>query len=208
MGRNPAHPGASPAHPPFTLSCVWPSSQPIGPAGSLLCFLSARPSIAEPRPIRPVFAKPSGGPPKLVLSSPAGSLLHRRKFSPTVFFTRILRILTKSRTNLRLEIDTASATCVLWWGPTTLINRRRISSNFQPQAPTAAPPPVGILGHGDTPVSSRMSHRHYWATKTGQPNLRSKLLLSPRSTRIMSSLPATTIAQGEQKRTHLAIAMP
>jgi hypothetical protein len=115
MGQNPAHPGASPAHPPFTLSCVRPSSRLTSPAGPLLCFLSARPSIAEPRPTRLVFTKPRGGPPKSVLSSPAGSLLHRMKFSPTVFFTRILRILTKRRTNLRLEIDTASANCALRW---------------------------------------------------------------------------------------------
>jgi hypothetical protein len=135
MGQNPAHPGASPAHPPFTLSCAWPSSRPTGPAGSLLCFLSARPSIAEPRPTRLVFAKPSGGPPESVLSSLAGSLVHRRKISPTVFFTRILQILTKSRTNLRLEIDMASATCALRWGQTSPINRCWISSNFQPQAP-------------------------------------------------------------------------
>jgi hypothetical protein len=134
MGQNPAHPGASPAHPPFTLSCAWPSSRPTSPAGSLLCFLSAQPSIAEPRPTRPVFTKPNGGPPESVLSSPAGSLLHRRKVSPTMFFMRTLRILTKSRTNLRLEIDTALATCALRWGPTTPINRCRISSNFQPQA--------------------------------------------------------------------------
>jgi hypothetical protein len=134
MGRNPAHPGASPAYPPFTLSYAWPISRPTGPAGSLLCFLSAQPSIAEPRPTRPVFAKHSGGPPKSVLLSPAGSLLHWRKFSPTVFFMRILRILTKSRTNLRLEIDTTSATCALLWGPTAPINRHQISSNFQPQA--------------------------------------------------------------------------
>jgi hypothetical protein len=123
MGQNPAHPRASLAHPPFTLSCATPSSRPTGPAGSLLCFLSTRPSIAEPRPTQSVFTKPSGSPPESVLSSPTGSLLHRRKFSPTVFFTRILWILTKSRTNLRLEIDTASATCALRWGPTTPINR-------------------------------------------------------------------------------------
>jgi hypothetical protein len=135
MGQNPAHPGASLAHPPFTLSCAWPSSRPTGPAGSLLCWLSAWPSIAEPRPTRPIFMKPSSGPPKSMLSSPAGSLLHRRKFPPTMFFTRILQILTKSKTSLRLEIDTTSTTCMLRWGPTTPINRRRISSNFQPQAP-------------------------------------------------------------------------
>jgi hypothetical protein len=123
MGQNPAHPEASLAHLPFTLSCARPSSRPTGPADSLLCFLSAWPSIAEPRPTHPIFAKPSGGPPESVLSSPAGSLHHRRKFSPTVFFTRILRILTKSRTNLRLETDMASATCTLRWGPTTPINR-------------------------------------------------------------------------------------
>jgi hypothetical protein len=143
---------------------------------------------------------PSGGPPESVLSSPAGSLLHRRKFSPTVFFTRILRILTKSRTNLRLEIDTASATCALWWGQTTPINRRWIISNFQPQAPKpyllpphAAPPPIGILGHGDPPASSRTSHHRYWTKKTGQPNLWSKLLLPPRSTRIVPPSPAATV---------------
>jgi hypothetical protein len=28
MGQNPAHPGACPAHPPFTLSCAWPSQLP------------------------------------------------------------------------------------------------------------------------------------------------------------------------------------
>jgi hypothetical protein len=123
MGWNPAHPGASPVHPPFTLSCVWPSSRSTGPAGSLLCFLSTRPSIAKLRPTQPVFVNANGGPPESVLSSTVESMLHRRKFSPTMFFTRILRILTKSRTNLRLEIDMASATCSLRWGPTTPINR-------------------------------------------------------------------------------------
>jgi hypothetical protein len=34
MGRNLAHPGASPAHPPFTFSHVCPSSRPGGPASA------------------------------------------------------------------------------------------------------------------------------------------------------------------------------
>jgi hypothetical protein len=32
MGRNPAHPGVSPAHPPFTFSYSRPSSRPSDPA--------------------------------------------------------------------------------------------------------------------------------------------------------------------------------
>jgi hypothetical protein len=47
MGRNPAHPGASPTHPPFTFSCVWPSSRPSGPAPAQRHWSEQLPNIVR-----------------------------------------------------------------------------------------------------------------------------------------------------------------
>jgi hypothetical protein len=109
---------------------------PAGPAEPLLFFPYR---VAQPALAWPIITAQWPAPAHAILVSDRESS-PPKEFFPTVFFTRFLRILTESKFNPRLEIDTTSTSCALWLGTKSPIKGAYTSLEFAHSSLKPKPP--------------------------------------------------------------------